>query len=119
MRLATENFFLVAAVAQYGGPTSRTWITEACAIRDELNLFQTSDLPFSMMPKRLPASKHTLKHFSTFLFIFFSFRYIMGDRENHNDYGYNQKSNEEGRKESGEEGCPEEGRKEGCKKSTC
>ncbi|HKD06225.1 MAG TPA: hypothetical protein VKB79_10025 [Bryobacteraceae bacterium] len=72
-----------------------------------------------MMLKRSSGIKHTGKHFSTFLFIFFSFRYIMGDRENHNDYGYNQKSNKEGRKESGKEGCAEEGRKEGCKKSTC
>lgn len=68
------------------------------------------------------ASKHSPKHFSTFLFPFRKFRFIMGNRENHN-HGYCQKSNkesgaeesrrrtEEGRRAQESRCCTEESRR--------
>jgi len=67
MRLASEEFLAMFAVKKYRGPSARTGISEARAIRYELNFFHLSNL-----------STIAPKHFYTFVFYLSTTCYIIG-----------------------------------------
>jgi len=104
VRFATEKFLAMFTVKKYGGPTAGAWISEACAVGDELNFFHSNTL----VPLRDGGRGNFLKHFCIFLFYFSSTCYIIEDGR------ITQHGNKESRKEgSPQEGCrKEKGRKE-------
>jgi hypothetical protein len=59
-----EEFPAMLAMKQNRGPSSAAWVTEACAIRDQLNFFHRQFLIPSGPAGRL---QNILKHFYNFM----------------------------------------------------